>query len=597
MLGRVRPQGSLLAPGQIFGHLITPGSFYDKLATFGQELICDDDFAHMYASGMGRPSIPPSVMMRGLLLQTKDGVSDREAARRSRVDLDWKHALGLDSEHRGIGATTFSLFRARLVLHDADQALFRRTVRKAAEKGLLPRKILALIDSSPVLGAGAVLDTYDLVRSAIRKVVDAAGEQTLSKKLSRRLKRYLREEKPRIDWGNPNARRAELARMVETANKLLQAVGGREEAAEAAALLGAIVAQDVEIDPESGEPRLRQGVARDRIVSTSDPEMRHGRKSRSRRFDGHKLHLVEEESTEIILGLDVGPGNGGDGERAAPLVEEIQKETGVGIDELVGDMAYGDGDTREAVEATGAKMVAKVPPAVNAGVFPKTEFTIDPDSPSASSPAGRTTTDARPTTDHKGRSTLRLVFSAEACGDCPLRAQCVKGSGPRTITLSIHEARMAKARAEQERPAIKEKLRRRPVVERKIDHLQDLGLRQARYRGRRKTKLQARSLPSWPTSAGCTSSAPLGPWRWSLQPDHLHPLGLLREVKERLPQGFETAPRALSGHPLAWRAASRASRHESSLTPLTAHSPRAPAGSSGPHIVGDRSPGRHTAKA
>lgn len=491
MLGRVNPQGSLLAPGQIFGHLVTTGSFYDRLAAHGEELISDDDFAHMYAPSRGRPSIPPSVMMRGLLLQVKDQVSDREAARRSRVDLDWKHALGLVADHPGIGATTFSLFRSRVVLHDADQALFRKTVKRAVDAGLFPRKVLALIDSSPVLGAGAVLDTYALIRSAINKVVEAAGEQALSKKLSKKLARYLKEEKPRIDWDSPQARKAELARMVAVATKLLAAVADRADVAEAAKLLGAIVAQDVEIDPTTGEPRIRQGVAKDRIVSTSDPEMRHGRKSASRRFDGHKLHLVEDESTEILLGIEVGPGNGADGEHAAELVGEIREATGLQVEELVGDMAYGDGDTRVAVEAKGARMIAKVPPVHNAGRFPKTDFTIDPEAPSARCPAGATTVVTRPTKDDKGRPTVMLVFDAADCAACPLRERCVSGSGPRTITLSIHEARMAQARVDQTRRSIKAKLRRRPVIERKIDHLQDLGMRKARYRGRRKTNLQA----------------------------------------------------------------------------------------------------------
>ena len=232
-------------------------------------------------------------------------------------------------------------------------------------------------------------------------------------------------------------------------------------------------------------------MAKNRIVSTTDPEMRHGRKSASRRFDGHKLHVVEEESTEIILGVDVGAGNGADGEQAAPMAEEIARDTGVEIAELVGDMAYGDGDTRSAVEAAGARMVARVPPVSNSGFFPKTDFVIDPEAPSATCPAGHTTTDAHAVRDHKGRSTKRLLFSVEVCGACPLRAQCVKGGGARSITLSVHEARMAKARADELKPSVKAKLHRRPVVERKIDHLQDLGLRKARYRGRRKTLLQA----------------------------------------------------------------------------------------------------------
>ncbi len=490
MLGRVNPQGSLLAPDQLFGHLVSKGSFYERLAERGHELICDEDFAHMYAPGVGRPCIPPSVMMRALLLATKDGTSDRESARRTRVYLDWKMALGLPADHPGIGATTFSLFRARVVCHDADQALFRKTVRRAIEARLFPRKVLALIDSSPVLGAGAVLDTYDLIRRAILGVVRQVGEEALSKALRRRLKRYLRETKPEIDWHNPEARKRELARMVEASRKLLGAVGNNPRAAEAAALLGAIVEQDVEIDPDTGEPRIRRGVAPNRIVSVSDPEMRHGRKSRQGRFDGHKLHLIEEESTEIVLAVDVGPGNGSDGDHAAPLVEQA-KEAGVKIAELVGDMAYGDGDTRAEVEAVGATVVAKVPPTPNTGFYAKTEFTIDPDAPSATCPAGLTTTDARPTVDRKGRPTLYLVFDEKACATCPLRPKCVKGRRGRTITLNVHEARLIKARGDAERRGIKRKLRRRAVVERKVDHLQDLGARKARYRGRRKTKLQA----------------------------------------------------------------------------------------------------------
>jgi|SRR6266536_950475 len=169
MLGRVSPQGSLLAPDQLFSHLVSKGSFYERLAAVGPELISDDDFAGMYAPTMGRPSVPPSLMMRALLLATRDKSSDRESSRRSRVDLDWKMALGLPADHPGIGATTISLFRARVVLHDADQALFRKTVRKACDAGLFPRKVLGLIDSSPVLGAGAVCDTYELLRRAIAR--------------------------------------------------------------------------------------------------------------------------------------------------------------------------------------------------------------------------------------------------------------------------------------------------------------------------------------------------------------------------------------------------------------------------------------------
>ena len=501
MLGRVDPQGSLLTPELLLGEVVSKGSFYDRLAKVGPELIRDEDFAHLYAAGKGRPSIPPSVLMKALLLATKDGTSDRESARRTRADLDWKHALGLEVDHGGIGATTFSLFRARVVLHDADQQLFRATLRRAVELGLFSRKILGLIDSSPVLGAGAVQDTYALVSSAIGKLVAQAGPDTLSKALQRSLKRYLRAGKAPIDWQNRDARAAELARMVTAAGKLRAAVAPRVAAepdgalARADALLAAIVAQDVETDPVSGAPRLAQQVAKDRIVSTTDPEMRHGRKSKSRRFNGHKMHVISDADTELVLGLDIGPGNGSDGDAAADLVSEVRDETGLPVSEVVGDMAYGDGDTRAEVQAAGARMTAKVPPVPNSGgKFSKTDFTIDlsdPHRPRVTCPAGHSTTDTIAAgKDSKRRPVRALAFPAELCAACPLRDRCTSSADGRRVGLHHHEARLQAARAAQTRRATIAKFRQRPKVERKIDHLQDLGMRKARYRGQRKTKLQ-----------------------------------------------------------------------------------------------------------
>ena len=68
--------------------------------------------------------------------------------------------------------------------------------------------------------------------------------------------------------------------------------------------------------------------------------------------------------------------------------------------------------------------------------------------------------------------------------------QCTTASGGRQVTAGVHEARLAAARAAQAEPETKALLRRRSK-ERKIDHLQDLGMRQARDRSRRRTRLQA----------------------------------------------------------------------------------------------------------
>ncbi len=174
------------------------------------------------------------------------------------------------------------------------------------------------------------------------------------------------------------------------------------------------------------------------------------------------------------------------------LLCEVQKTSVTEVETLLGDMAYSDPELREATEEAGVDLVAKVPPVTNAGRFPKTDFSIDTAAGTVTCPAGVTTADAKKEKDHKGRPGRRFVFPAATCAACPLRERCVKGArAERSIFVSRHEDPIAAARAAQEEPETKALLRRRSKVERQIDHLQDLGMRQARYRGRRKTTLQA----------------------------------------------------------------------------------------------------------
>lgn len=471
-------------------HIVTKGSFYERLADHGHEIVSDDDFAHLYSERVGRPSIPPSVMVRAMLCATHDRTSDAETSRRTRVDADWKAAMGVDDEFTGIAATTFSLMRSRMVLHDADAELFKATLAKAVEAGIFKAKLTAIIDSSPVHGAGAVADTYELVRGFMRQVVRAAGDR-LSEQARTKAEPFC-GPKPDIDWGDPAARRAHLGELVAAGVALLAEAAGIDDPAvrEPVDLLAQVIDQDVEADDE-GNPRIRRGVAPDRVISHSDPEMRHGRKSASRRFDGHKLDVIADEDTELVLGVDVRAGNAPDGEGAVPLLKTVRDVEGVEVETLLGDMAYSDGDVREAVEEAGAEMVAKVPPTTNGGRFPKTDFGVNSDEGAVTCPAGQTTTKSKKAKDHKGRRGLLYVFPAETCAACPLREQCVGGAKGRTVFVGRHHDRIAAARAAQAEPETKALLRRRSKVERKIDHLQDLGMRKARYRGRRKTRLQA----------------------------------------------------------------------------------------------------------
>jgi hypothetical protein len=488
VLGRVDPQGSLLDTRLVRGHLVSKDSFYERLAEHGHEFISDDEFAQLYSARMGRPSIPPSVMIRAMLCATHDRTSDAETSRRTRVDLDWKAAMGVEDDFAGIAARTFSLMRAGMIAADADNELFKATLAAAVKKRIFHGPLTAIIDSSPVNGAGAVADTYELIREFLVKIRRAGGLR--HKKTADRVA-PLAEGKPDIDWQDPPARKAHLGELVTLARLVLAEVAEVTDPAvrDAADLLAQIVDADIEVD-EHGEAQIRPGVAKDRIVSHSDPEMRHGRKSVSRRFDGHKMDLISDEDSELVLGIEVRAGNASDGEGAAPLLDQVQHTAGVDIVALLGDMAYSDGDVRQAVEDRGVRLVAKVPPVTNGSYYAKTDFYVDLGRGEVTCPAGEVTKDARPTKDHKRRLALLFVFDARDCAACPLRPECT-GAAARTVTVSRHHARMEAARAAQTKPKVKALLRRRAKVERKIDHLQDLGMRKARYQGRRKTKLQA----------------------------------------------------------------------------------------------------------
>jgi transposase len=179
-----------------------------------------------------------------------------------------------------------------------------------------------------------------------------------------------------------------------------------------------------------------------------------------------------------------------DGPELAGMVTNA-KAAGVPIREVLGDTAYGDGDTREAVEAAGAKVTAKTQPPATTGKFLKTDFDIDPAIPSAMCPAGHTTTDTGWSTDHQRRKVVMLKFG-QRCDGCPLRPRCTTNPEGRSLTLNFHEARLQDARAEQARPAIRRKLRRRFLVERKLAELKMHGMGKARYRRERKVLLQLR---------------------------------------------------------------------------------------------------------
>jgi hypothetical protein len=491
-------------------------SFYGLLALHREELFCDEDFADLYCPHNGRPSVPPSLLATALLLQFYEGVSDEEAKARAEFDLRWKVALGIALEERPFAKSTLQLFRARLIIHERVGAVFQKSLTFARQTGYLRSRRLkkVVLDTTHVLGRGAVKDTYNLLADGITVLArELAAEVPCSDPeewaRERVLGRYFGSSvkgEAGIDWDDPEARQAFLEGVVGDADRLLEVAREameklpagdpeRRRVRDAAVLLERLLMQDIE-RREDGS-RLKQGVSPDRVVSVHDPEMRHGRKSERRRFDGHKARVAVDPESQLITAADVLAGNAPDHERALELVEQAEANAEFVVEEVVGDCAYGDGDTRRTFAGAGRKLVAKVATRRGGAQFPKEDFRIDLEVMSCVCPAGQKTQKVVSISSGDryaapGAPLRAFRFDAVVCDGCPLRSSCVRarlGKG-RLVMIHPQEALLQEARAFQQSEAFAPYRKLRQAAEHRLARLMQLGVRQARYFGRTKTCFQ-----------------------------------------------------------------------------------------------------------
>jgi hypothetical protein len=536
MLGKRKAQRALFDVGNVFPVALDPASFHGQLAAAAERLFRDADFAAFYADRLGRPSAPPSLLALLTLLQHESGCSDTEAINRSAFDLRWAAVLRKAAGEPLCAKSTFQLFRAHLVLHDGVRTLFEQSIAEARRAGLLKGGALRIaLDTKPILGRGAVEDTYNLLATGIQQLVralaTAAPQSPEVWAQEHDLGRYFGPSvkgSAALDWSDPAARNAFLAEIVTDARRLLRWAGaalGEAETPtvrEAATLLEQLLLQDVVESADGEEGRkaaIKTGTAPERIPSATDPEQRHGRKSKSKRFTGHKASVAVDLDSQLILDAAVLPGAAGDATGALEQVERVEQTTGQAVYQSLGDCAYGGGETRQAFAAAGRELVAKVPQeSDNQGLFPKRAFVLDLAQDAVTCPGGQTTT--RFTRDKEGGKTFQF---GRLCQGCPLRAHCTAAAGGRTLQVHPQEALLQAARAAQATPAGRARLRERVVVEHRLARLGQLGVGQARYRGRHKSRFQLLMLATianlrwtwnWERIQTAPSRSAVGAARW-----------------------------------------------------------------------------------
>jgi hypothetical protein len=456
-------------------------------------------------TGAGTEPLPPALLCMVVLLQAYTGVSDAEAVELTVMDARWQLVLDcMSAEAPVISQGALQKFRQRLIAAGLDRRVLERTVEFAKDTKefdwkKLPKELHVAVDSRPLEGAGRVEDTINLLGHAARKIVMLAAKltelpvETVAEQARIPIALYA-STKAGLDrdWSDPGQRGhalEELLAQVDSLHRWLERTQLENERP-LQHYIEAIVqvrAQDTERD-ERGRVRIRQGVAEDRRVSIEEPQMRHGRKSKSKRFNGYKQHVATDLNSDLILACAITPANRPEEEATPQLKTDLDLQCAL-IGRLYIDRGYINSELVEEVQHAGGEVVCKPWLVRNTrpDLFKKTDFKLNMRDKTITCPAGQT---------EAFEPGHVVEFDPEACGPCPLRSKCTlsaSGKG-RTVSIAADERLQKKLRARQATKPGRVELRERVGVEHRLAHIAARQGRRARYKGLTKNLFDLRRV-------------------------------------------------------------------------------------------------------
>ena len=444
----------------------------------------------------GQPPVPPAQLALALILQAYTGVSDDEVIEALVMDRRWQLVLDcLDCEQAPFSKGTLVGYRQRLIAQHGDRRLIERTVEVAERHHVFgPRQLRAALDSSPLWGAGRVEDTYNLLGHALRKalsviarqqgrglaaVAESAGAELLS---GSSLKAALD-----LDWDDPAQRGRALGLVLQTlatveayAVQFASDTQSSEAVAAQLATAHQVQTQDVTSNPQ-GQPGLREGVARDRRISVEDGEMRHGRKTKSRLFDGYKRHVLADLDSGLVRAVGLTPANAPEAAVSEAIMADLAQQA-VTLAELHIDRAYlSSALVRD--RPPELAIYCKAWPVRSGARFAKTVFALDWQRQRIRCPNA---------VEMPFEPGGVVHFPAEQCAVCPLRERCTTSPAGRSVSIHRDERLLQELRQRQLTPAGRAKLRERIAVEHDLAHIGRWQGPRARYRGQRKNLFDLR---------------------------------------------------------------------------------------------------------
>lgn len=512
------PQKSFFDPEFVMPNCLEKGTVQWLLARYRSRLFPAWLFRGWRGEGRrGRKAWPAPLLMTLLLLRWSEvGISRLGSAKRARFDVSWRGAMGLHTQaptptektlrefeafmrerHPGVGT------RRYMLLHE-------HVIRLCCEQGLVDDAAVWTMDSTPMWCYGAVKDTVRLLGDGVRKLAkewskasresleDIADAWEVPFILGKSTKGALK-----LDWRDTDARANALdmvargvLRATQSVRSRLQNVGAgkRKRLLRRCRHLVRVVRGDLETDT-CGRLVIATQVARNRLISLTDPEARHGRKSKKRTFNGYKIHLLGDVVSGLITAVIVTMGNTGDNTVAHRLIRRAKKVC-EDLEQVLGDTAYGAAELRHNAREDIGVSILSPPPAYNRKPFGRDSIHINFEAQTATCAAGVTSElHRRIWSKEHDQYTSTFRWSKYDCKSCEYRQSCCgKRQGGKYVRLHPYEQELRDVRSQWEKPEIREAYRTRSQCERLVNQVTRHGGRQARSFGLQAAHLQAHAI-------------------------------------------------------------------------------------------------------
>ena len=433
-----------------------------------------------YHPPIGRPAEAPEFMLRLCLLQYIYGDSDRQVVENARLNLAYKYFLGLAVDAEVPDYTTVSYFRAQRLGEEKFEAVLDQIIRQCIDKGLVKGK-RQIIDSTHIRGNITLSSITGLVRKCRENALKTIEKQD----------RRVAESLGLTDI--QNAKKAKFTSAEEGLQKEIEAAGELLDSV-TAELRARRISPTEELQKDLGllEKAVadREEHAKDKLLSPVDPDARMGKKTSST-WPGYKAHIIMEEETGIITGVETTPANATDGSQLQPMLKEQEETHSLKPQELTADKAYDWGENLESLANNKTIANIALSKQVNhrngAGYFTVDDFLYDPENIKLMCPAGHISTKCYNEVLYNyqlNKPGYAFRFRPSWCNVCLLKPKCVKNKQGRRIYISHYEPYFRQARERFASEEGKQAYRNRYKIEQKVaDLTRYCGLRRCRYRG------------------------------------------------------------------------------------------------------------------